>query len=716
MSSKEIQFTKENGELIPFYEEIRYIISKMNKLELVSDVEVLVHVICEQNQENKMPTHPYNYSLPVGKKLAEIREIFEKEGEKDANSLRMGSNCSFVHNNGGVILKEGEEKYKLSTILKFENNKNNLYIQRTLNPDWKRLIKLCENGFHFKEYYAEKIDQARKRAYKFSMKNKPINTCEEDYLECENKFEEMFKRNFISYGNAPISTPLLPWLLFSLGISYERSSELLTNYENSDLYSVTRVEKEEVELKDIKLTEDFVGEIEEALKEKDNDQKIKKLRAILDEYGHFYAECITLGGVIVTNQTGKKETYKTTSGKNIGGNIAENRINWRNKNSNSESNKKDASFRRILGGDQSKYNDNNKGPWIDSLKNSENWEIVRYEKVHPIFNLLDRELKKEVLKIFGLQIRKASVDEISVFWDPKKKTPYVYKLFKHLESVDDIEECKIFASLTCRSKNEIFSMRLHYESEKEPTIIIHKIDDNSKHSSKVKWYKIRIDWMVDGYPTVFDFGHQKILFEINNLEISDPENPCLRKKSHMQELSEDCILGTISSNTLPTPNKSSITGDNYNNPYKTTIVTGIHFSLNEHFAYVFAYDLEKKNKFEDKNFIKSLKFYSSTIHERGSEYKDYMGQINIDWNNGIIKRPNKLLKKEDIDICPLSKILNERTKEKGPSLALFVNHFREQSKECGILNIYSNNILYRPLSDSRSTKQTGKLSFFCIPV
>ncbi|RIB02282.1 hypothetical protein C2G38_2228248 [Gigaspora rosea] len=137
-------------------------------------------------------------------------------------------------------------------------------------------------------------------------------------------------------------------------------------------YSYMWIRKCELIISNITATDEFIRAIRNAL---NNHDKIGKLREIIKDYGYFYAQRLTLGEFIerteknIKNKSPEtKDTKISVTGKikipNFGINVIE----------------------KIIGG--ASYSQDDKNPWINSLENEENWKIIGYNEIYPLFELL----------------------------------------------------------------------------------------------------------------------------------------------------------------------------------------------------------------------------------------------------------------------------------------------------------------------------------------
>ncbi|CAG8630218.1 7528_t:CDS:2, partial [Dentiscutata erythropus] len=215
-------------------------------------------------------------------------------------------------------------------------------------------------------------------------------------------------------------------------------------------------------------TENFVNDVSKVVNgELDPTNKLEQLRDLTKKYGSFYASSLVFGGAIVK-----------------------------------ESNNNDTP---IIGGIKKNYTNNDSiEPWVNSLDHYNNWEIIGYDEIRSIFELLDDDLQKNVLDILGFRILKGTKD-ILLNRDFSKKTTYVHSLamqFEELEKITNIHNCYIFVSIINEEDKDkdIFSILVDYVNKYAPLIVIKKAQ-----SEKYEKNSLKIGWIIVGQPNYFDF-------------------------------------------------------------------------------------------------------------------------------------------------------------------------------------------------------------------
>ncbi|CAG8792273.1 16869_t:CDS:2, partial [Gigaspora rosea] len=210
---------------------------------------------------------------------------------------------------------------------------------------------------------------------------------------------------------------------------------------------------------------------------------------------------------------------------------------------------------RDFGGDKSKFKSEKIDPWQDSLNDDyKYWCIIEYDNIIPIFNILDDNLRQEVINItMGLRILHSGIEPIkATIIQPSR--PFEHKL-KHLPN---LKGRQIFASIMGdKEKKDVFSICVVYLSDSSASIILHRINDNKTEKKSVS---INNSITNNNYENIYE------QFQEENL----------------------CILATCAQQA---PNDEYETA-----PQTSTITTGIHFCCEKDQlkACVFTYYLESQ--------------------------------------------------------------------------------------------------------------------------
>ncbi|CAG8505063.1 46500_t:CDS:2 [Gigaspora margarita] len=655
----------------------------------------------------------FTYVLYEKEKLSIVRAKLEKERNEDSNELHMGSNCYFLNRDKIQISKREEDSLDLSQII---NDARELNIKRTNDLDWTLLIEKFDRGFistndntiAYAQFPAFKIDVS-----KIKTKSRNDSIYSNIIIECKNDFEVLCKSNFIL--DAQISAKL-PWLSIFLGLSQRASKEKLTSFENSIKYCCTKFQMAEIAFSKSCITprDEFLQEIDNALNEGTDDIKIMKLRKISANYGHFYAQRIYFGGAIIkktinsesSSRDHRSESIEVRPGvktnvqsieseANLG--IIHEAINQTNSNNRSVD-----SGTRVIGGDPTKYHEDGVVHWQKSLTDFSKWGIIGYDKIYPIFQVLDNERRNKILEVLGQRILKANIIDITM--NLKSEDPFIYQLNKELTEISNINECQIYASILSENNEDkkVYAVHVNYVTENTPVIVVHLVQckKRSKNRSmrsrnKSNSSSIKLCWIIVGPPTSFDFDLTEfpIVLKSSNCSISK------MNKQYIASIPEHqgCILGTcvLKAAEVKYPNKSKI-------------VVGSHFT-GEESACLFAYNLENRAEPVNDDVVSQRLTLNFCIVEAntGIPENSNFGRILVNWrksrNQPEIFYGTKIESFPDISSCRRLIIVNQL--------------FNSCSTNCqhGFLNANSEDFIYGSINSQRSANDKGKVSYLLIP-
>ncbi|CAG8648377.1 12129_t:CDS:2 [Gigaspora margarita] len=619
--------------------------------------------------------------LHEGSYLSEIRRTYEVISP--AKGLYIGSNCYFLDQDKNIILKNNEGEKILSEILKIGNSLNSLHIFRENEPDWIKLADQCEYGFSIED---ASVKQVRNRVFKFTKKETVDNIkhYERKTLECKNKFEELCYRNFITFGNA---TSILPWASIFFGHDKENLSKKLESFNTKTEYSYIKKRCAMIKItkENISLTIEFKNEVEAALNEGTQDEKVAKLRKIAIKYGHFYASTIYFGGVIVQKaenieQTDENENINKISiqgGAELPGAIANVDINSTAGNYSSTSKSKTKYSFIIKGGDDAKiFTLENSSDWINSLKNTNTWDMIEYEDVNSIFDLLDDDLRKRVLKTLGKRILKANIESIEYIINNNK--PKAHPLGKQLENITNIEECEIFSTIMKKKDRHIFSSYISYDAPDKP-INPHTIDANKYNR-----------------------------YTIDNIKPTDLQDIQYIKDMEQYVLAT-CILDRVE--IISNLDGLSKNNEKQLNPRDSKLIVGTHFSLSKDSAYSFSKNID----YSITNSNPVLRLCICNIYVGQGSQRNYFYQIEAIWDS--LKKLS--LERGDRDVF-CSEI--ENINEKLAFAYLLFKKCQLDCNHCGVVNIAntasaasgSSNYILCKLLDRKSLNK-NEVSCFCLP-
>ncbi|CAJ0755680.1 22260_t:CDS:2 [Entrophospora sp. SA101] len=520
----------------------------------------------------------FNQLLNVDLKLSKVR-IFILKNPKIRSHIRYPENTLiFQHNN--INININKESKALSEIL-VGNECNELFITFTnnepadvsfqieeekhfeelpLNMKLDELIESCEFGFNLTTEGTKKAP--RKAITIHDPRTEKSNPRLTGFVkECNNERENLYGRNIVFGGK--ILSPLL-----SFGMDLKKSIGFEKKLDTATSYSIQKSEYASIEFTESNyyLKPEFENDVESAVNPKLSlEEKRKKLEEIIENYGQFISKKIVFGGKIIKQRTSEANKVGVSSSNTKGAKSNINPLGIVSVSASANKTKsvnditrssKTESFEHTIGGKKSARLDD----WYESLRDPDQWDIIEYNDITPIFEILPDDLKEQVLKIFGQKILDVKTCRIIYDTEKKKNKAYVHKL-EH--DIPDIE-----------------NTRVEYIGKKSPAIVIHKIN---KDKSRDKHY-LKISYMIIGYGfrsklglDVKFIGEEKQIKRDNNRFIAEIERPT----------NEGSIIGScvIKSYQHPT------------NPEDSKIIS-LHFHPSDKKVCIHTYDLNTKEIIE----------------------------------------------------------------------------------------------------------------------
>ncbi|KAF0475479.1 kinase-like protein [Gigaspora margarita] len=640
------------------------------------DEEIDVTII-KLNSENKETV--CSMYLVSNKTLNSIRTKLEEYDD----DFRMGTNCRFVRKKKNLvqkILRKEESKLNLSQIIETHDDCHFLYIKESAEFDLLKLkdekgFKFCTNG---------SIENAKKKAFKIIInKIKPPSDSgishKDNTYKCDHEFRTDCKRCLIIDGKV---SDALEWFCSSLKLP-PINSEQFTNH------LCEWWPKKEIKFSknsDIIATEEFVKDVKAALES--NEDIIKQLRKVSEDYGHFYAYHLILGGAIVKSNS----HVKNSVGQDI-----KNMQNFHNDNTDVSTSV------NVIGGNKNKYSEDNIKSWDESLENESTWKIIGYNDIYPLFELLEEDLQKKVLSALGHRILKAGTKDIN--FDLKENSPYIHNLSSHIKEIEgNVHSYQIFASIMSKCDKILFSAHIDFLNKDKniPVIVVHNIE--REYSSSTTHCSIKLGWIIVGPLTNFDFKvqfplvfksmkqsmkHMKslkgdhITVGINNY------NPCILGICAVEANSQ---TGSMSNNDSTRKESTEITQfDITYDPKETEIVVGTHFSTYKGSACLFVYNIKDIEMPVDETILQNLALYTCVIDIDNHDKFDF-GQKNVIWHR---------LEQEKISYANFESMKSSK-KVSDNDLILVSQQFKNcpACNHFGFVNVNSNNskVIYKSLN------------------
>ncbi|CAG8701546.1 6638_t:CDS:2, partial [Racocetra fulgida] len=120
--------------------------------------------------------------------------------------------------------------------------------------------------------------------------------------------------------------------------------------------------------------------------------------------------------------------------------------------------------------------------------------------------------------------------------------PFVHSLdenfnkLKESKKITNIHDCQIFASIMNKEFRDIFSIRVEYEDKGTPLIIAHHITSIQNMKNRLikiaskKDLKLKIGWIIVGYPETFDFDNTEMILRSSEHTVSEEGDRLVAEK------------------------------------------------------------------------------------------------------------------------------------------------------------------------------------------
>ncbi|RIA84422.1 hypothetical protein C1645_784140 [Glomus cerebriforme] len=491
---------------------------------------------------------------------------------------------SFIGPNG-EIERVTESKRSLKETLTGEKGEI-LKIKKPLDcQDKGEVINKYKLEYGWK-IHEDRLINSEEKAFEFE---KPIK----NQLTIHNCYKHIYKtetytnssdKSRLNYFIASINATL-PWspLSVNFSVSQEHKSQTTKFEESSITYEINDHVKSIIKISKISPTVKFKQAVERAL---DNSNPLSELKKITEIFGEYVILEMEIGGKEISHSSKivqqKSKTKSSGTGVKLNAsNIAGGEIGISDAYKANISNSSQNASTEIIGGDENKYRKDDLNEWLADYTK---WEIINYDKIEPIFNILDDKLRQKVINvIMGKKILYKGRDPIkNLKLFPNRPYRHELKIPPHLQS--NLQNCQLFASITSKEKH-VFSIQVIYADDNSASLLLHKISDNNKNKSER--YDLQISWIIIGYPNNFNNIRDEFKIKINS---SKTHSSNTIKIDQFQK-HEFCLLATYAYNA---PKESN------NNPFESNIAAGICFCENSTLI-AFTYDLKSKRQQNHKN-------------------------------------------------------------------------------------------------------------------
>ncbi|EXX58825.1 hypothetical protein GLOIN_2v936225 [Rhizophagus irregularis DAOM 181602=DAOM 197198] len=529
--------------------------------------------------------------LKLDENLSSIRQELEK--------VTLMNDTLLFSDGTSRIQERDERKFLLSQIIKTIEDDKILYLVK--NPSLDYDLKILKDKFQLE--YGRKInsdgeiDIAKGKAFILDVRDFKVRKGEGMGIEKSEVTQSEYNKQITeSTINDDINA--------KFGLSYGKSKNTMTGSEKKLILRSMYINKIslKIERNYFKPTEEFIDEVENAIKIKDHEEKLKKFKDIAEKFGQFISSEVLIGGKAYFLE--EEKSVKFSEEKNKIGSTTVEDMSSKNK------------LIKLIGGERDNLDNFNERAWVKSLDDFVNWGCIEYKNLVSIFQLLPYELYKRIFRknnsegLKGLAKRILYSDQIAYIYSPnslnKRKTFELTNIPTYM--LENDAECNIFATVidTDDSKNDFFSCQILLLPNRRPQLMIHCIQKYTRNTK----YNLKVGLVVVGYDINFNFinSDSVIRFEVIENKIEASKSMYYKKLFYDSFIEEPICLGIP---VLREPNPSLVIGHHFFN-YQGSNGIGIG-------SYIFSYSLEKNHYVELPEFTFSTLIISN--YPDCNEYK-----------------------------------------------------------------------------------------------
>ncbi|CAB5395012.1 unnamed protein product [Rhizophagus irregularis] len=539
-------------------------VDSINVQDVQDDVDITVQI-------DDPPSKFVSVNLNNKDTLSNIRrKLVQNSKVKMNDALSFANKINNNDNTGGSsladIAKEDEEKIILENII--DKGSKTLYLKS--EPDWK----FFKDKLELEYGRTETLKKANKRAFTIvgCEMNEVVDGYENSTIQIGLEEDKIIKNDFLLI--ADIDIPNFAKFGVSVGNSNIKNSNVVTNL----TYSVIEYNKMSLKFK-LEPTTEFIKAVKDVIDSK-NPRMFKK---IINDFGQFIPKEVILGGraYFIARENseeniGEHATKMSGKASNVG--IEKRSFKSLNKNNSS----KCQSF-KLFGGKQFNYNNFNETDWTESLRDFRYWSCTKFKDSVNIFQLLSKDLHKQILSLVGKRILFTSVEDYS-YKLPESGSQLINIPENILEILQNKDaDCNIFATIIDKKEKDILSCQIIWSPNEDPRLIIYCIQ---KKFRKRKC-KLKIKWMVVGYDINFDFNHSDFNVKLKVLkdEFNISNQQAVIKQLDLEYDSSVLCFGIPVLSKLNSSNNSLVIGHHFINDRVNRKVG----------TYIFSYCLEKNH-------------------------------------------------------------------------------------------------------------------------
>ncbi|CAF0897126.1 unnamed protein product [Adineta steineri] len=343
-----------------------------------------------------------DYSLTLNKLRSEI--------EKRNSQIKIDD--IFLNIHGFPIASCDEGKIRISKVVDIDNDdiiimhSRRKPLSETLTQ-WERIYRNT-NLLRGRRFLSEGPEVADYPVIILKSNWEPNSqSCQNTTIQHEISYQQVNDKSaaYKMYKLETINT--LPFVHLTFGNSSSTYKSSTINTENSLKTSHYKIPRaiHTFDPTMIELDAKFIDEIDSILNKSSTENKYKKLTEVFDKYGHAYAVKVVLGGEKISftqhhiDESDNERQHQHQVQANfeascddfeLGANFERNKTQ---KHMHKTVTNNSSVKHSIMGGD-GLIRDINE--WSESLRNFENWRIIKYEQIEPLYTLLDHERQRKI--------------------------------------------------------------------------------------------------------------------------------------------------------------------------------------------------------------------------------------------------------------------------------------------------------------------------------
>uniref|UniRef100_U9T872 MACPF domain-containing protein n=1 Tax=Rhizophagus irregularis (strain DAOM 181602 / DAOM 197198 / MUCL 43194) TaxID=747089 RepID=U9T872_RHIID len=438
--------------------------------------------------------------------LSKIRDKLEKNSE-----IKMNDTFSFakiINNNSStsgsllaVIAREDEETITLENIINKESNI--LYLKS--EPDWR----FFKDKLKLEYGRSVTLEKANNRAFKIvdCEMNKIDDGYENSKIQIDSEENKHIKNDRLLIADIDIPN------FAKLGVSIRNSNIKNSNVASNLTYNIIEQKKRSLKFK-LEPTTEFIEAVKDVIDSKDP----RKFKDIINDFGQFIPNEVILGGrtYFIARENSEENFGKYV--KNTGYQASNIKTKKKSSKSLSKNNSSKYQSFRLYGGKEVCSNNFNETDWVESLKDFNNWSCIKFKDPVNIFQLLSKDLRKQILLLVGKKILYTNTEDYNYHLSEPEKYYHTFKLnipenlLEILQNKD--AECSIFATVIDKKEKDIFNCQIVWPSNEDPKLIIHCFQNKFRR----RQCKLKIMWMIVGYDINFDYNHSDFNIKLEVLK------------------------------------------------------------------------------------------------------------------------------------------------------------------------------------------------------